>query len=485
MTPEILSHERDELQTWMDDPVLQADRYAMIRLIRRQAHTLSETEETLLSKAGELFGASARTFELLTNADLKFPDIKDRQGNRHPLSEGRYVKFLMDYDRDLRREAFNTLYDTYATLKNTLSCTLSHAVKNHNYKASVRHFDSALQCALQPDHVPVELYSRLIEVTHNALPYFHEYIRLRGRALQLDDPDMFDMYVPLVSDYSLQVPFRQACDWVVEACRPLGRAYTALLERAFTERWIDVYENRGKRSGAYSSGCYDSPPYVLLNYNGTLNDVFTLAHELGHSLHSWLAREAQAYRYAAYPIFIAEIASTLNEELLLRYLLKHTEEDAFRAYLLNHRCDSFKGTVYRQVMFAEFEWIIHQQDAEGIPLTAQTLSDQYAVLNARYHGLDMQQDSRIALEWARIPHFYYHFYVYKYATSFCASQVFADRVLSGTASREQYLDLLRAGGSDDPLTLIQHAGVDLLDPQTLTHAFDRFVSTVRQLADLL
>jgi len=300
---------------------------------------------------------------------------------------------------------------------------------------------------------------------------------------------MYDMYVPIVPQYDIKVPFEQAREWVVEACRPLGDEYVAILCSAFTDRWIDIYENRGKRSGAYSGGCYDTMPYVLMNYEGTLDDVFTLAHELGHSMHSWLANHTQPHRFAEYPIFIAEIASTLNEALLLRYMLAATEAGAgdgqFRAYLLNHLCDSYKGTVYRQTMFAEFEKRVHEMDVAGQPLTPDALCDAYGTMNREYYGPEVEADARIALEWSRIPHFYYNFYVYKYATSFCASQIFVRRVLEGGAPLAQYLDLLRAGGSADPLDLVRRAGVDLTDPATLEGAFADFGATVKDLATTL
>jgi oligoendopeptidase F len=283
----------------------------------------------------------------------------------------------------------------------------------------------------------------------------------------------------------VRVPFEQAREWVLAAFRPLGADYVAAVESAFRERWIDVYENRGKRSGAYASGCYDGHPYVLMNYQGTLDDVFTLAHELGHAMHSWLANRAQPHRFARYAIFVAEIASTANEELLLRHLLGTTADPAFRAYLLNHLCDAFKGTVYRQTMFAEFEKRVHEMDARATPLTPDELTRAYYELNREYYGPDVDADPKIGVEWSRIPHFYYQFYVYKYATSFCAAQIFAERIASGVPARDAYLGLLRAGGSDDPLALIARAGVDLLDRATIEGAFHRFDGTVRELGALL
>lgn len=481
ITPELLEHSEDELRRWSESEVLRADRYEMVKLLRRKPHVLSEREETLLSRARDVFAAPHKAFNYLTDADMRFPRVLDSQGTERELSQGRYISFLIDGDRRVRRDAFIAMYDTYASYKNTLAATLSHQVKLQNYLAATRNFPSALAAALHEDNVPVELYEALIAATHAALPHFYRYVELRRRQLGLDDLDMYDVYVPIVPDYEIEVPFEQARDWVIEACAPLGEAYVHTLRSAFAERWIDVHENRGKRSGAYSAGCYDSLPYILLNYQGTLDHAFTLAHELGHSMHTWLANQSQPPRYASYPIFTAEIPSTLNEVLLLKHLLRINDDPRFRAYLLNHYCDSFKGTVYRQTMFAEFEQRIHAMDAAGQPLTAEALGETYQALNAHYFGPTIQANERIRWEWSRIPHFYYNFYVYKYATSFCASQIFIQRVLAGHEEVTRYLDLLRGGGSDDPLALIRRAGVDLTDRATLEGAFRVFGETVEQL----
>lgn len=483
--PEILANPEEDLRAWLEADELAADRFEMTKLLRRKAHTLSEKEETLLSRASEIFAMPQKAFGFLTDADLTFPKIKDSTGQERELSKGRYITFLIDKDRRVRKEAFEKLHDTYGAFKNTLTATITGQVKLQNYMAQTRNFPSALEAALHPDNVPATLYESLIKATRAGLPHFFKYLEIRREQLELDELDMYDVYVPIVPEFEMKVPFEQAHEWVLAACAPLGKAYTDVLETAFTDRWIDIYENRGKRAGAYSSGCYDSLPYILLNYQGTLDDVFTLAHELGHSMHTYLANQTQPPRYADYPIFTAEIPSTLNEELLLHYLLGQTDDPKFRAYLLNQSCDSFKGTVYRQTMFAEFEKMIHELDAEGTPLTAEFLSERYYQLNADFFGPALKADQRIGLEWSRVPHFYYNYYVYKYATSFCASQIFVQRVLAGETEREQFLDLLRAGGSDDPLALIQRAGVDLTDPQTLEGAFTGFAKSVDQLGAIL
>jgi oligoendopeptidase F len=480
--PEILAQPSETLRQWGETPALMPFHYPMIKLLRRKPHTLSEKEETLLSRAGEIFSGPSQTFSLLSNADMRFPKIEDEENRQQELSQARYVTFLQNPDRRVRQDAFTAMYETYEGLRNTLATTLSLSVKTHNYLATSRNYSSALGASLAADNIPVTLYDSLVGATREALPQFHEYVELRRRLLGCEDLNMADMYVPLVPECDIKVPFEQAREWVIEACRPLGEGYVAILESAFKDRWIDIYDNRGKRSGAYSSGCYDSMPYVLLNYQGTLDDVFTLAHELGHSMHSWLANSVQPPHLADYPIFIAEIASTTNEALLLHYLLQNTTEPRMRAYLLNHQCDSYKGTVYRQTMFAEFERSIHELDAGGQPLTADSLCEAYYRLNADYYGPGIEADRLIAMEWARIPHFYYNFYVYKYATSFCAAQVFAQRILEGREQRELYLDLLRAGGSNDPLLLVQAAGVDLRQRSTFEEAFAAFGNLVRELA---
>ncbi len=483
--PEILAQPLETLETWRDHSALQPYRRTMTQLIRRKPHILSEKEETLLSLASEIFRKPHEAFSFLTNADMTFPDVKDEKGQPQPLSNGRFITFMENRHRDVRRRAFETFYDTYIGYKNTITSTLGGAVKLHSYNARIRHFGSALEASLHPDNVPVNLYDTLIESVHEALPIFHEYIDLRKQALKVDDLNMHDLYVPIVPDFDLKVDWKQAVDWVRQSTNPLGPEYKQGVDAAFSQRWVDVYENKGKRSGAYSGGGYDTYSYILMNYQGTLDHVFTLAHELGHSLHSWLSNRTQPYRYADYAIFVAEIASTTNEALLLHYLLHQTEDPKFRAYLLNHLCDQFRGTVVRQAMFAEFERTLHEMDARGEPLTSDVLCEAYYALNAKYHGPKIKADERIAYEWMRIPHFYYNFYVYKYATGFCAAQVFVKRILEGGGRRDQYIEFLKSGGSDDPLALVRKGGVDLLDRDVLTGAFEQFRKAIEELGSLL
>lgn len=481
-SPELLANDEATLRAWSELPALAAYRQTFLQLLRRKPHTLSEKEETLLARAGEILAAPYQVFNLLSNADLKFPDAADAEGKPLPLSEGKLRIYLESRDRTVRRTAFEGVLGAYRGVRNGLAANLGTAVKVHNFNAQTRGHASALAAALHPDHVPVSLYDSLVSSTTQALPALHDYFALVRRRLGLESLDQYDLYVPLAPKLDVHVPYEQACAWITEALRPLGPAYGEILRGAFANRWVDVPENQGKRSGAYSSGCYDSLPFILMNYNGTLNDVFTLAHELGHSIHTWLANHAQPPHLARYPIFIAEIASTLNEALLMDWLLREKGGDpVFRAYLVNHICDGFKGTVYRQTQFAEFERKIHEMDAAGQPLTADALTAAYKEINDRHHGPAVQAGELAGATWARIPHFYYNFYVYKYSTSFCASQIFVKQVLSGEAGRERYLDLLRAGGSDFPLDLVKRAGVDLTDPAVFGQAFAGFRRAVSEL----
>jgi len=483
--PEILAQSAETLAAWRDSAELAFYRRTMDLLVRRKPHVLSEKEETLLSMAAEVFRVPQATFGYLCNADMKFPDVLDENGNPQPLSNGRYVTFLERRDRGTRRRAFEAMYATYGGFENTLASTLSGSVKLHNFGAKARGHASALHAALHPDNVPVALYDSLVGAVGEALPAFHEYLELRREALGLPDMNMWDLYVPIVPDFDAKVEWKKACEWVRESCRPLGETYGRGLDECFAQRWIDVYENKGKRSGAYSGGAYGTRPYVLMNWQGTIDWAFTLAHELGHSMHSWLANAAQPFRYADYTIFVAEIASTTNEALLHGHLVAQTGDPRFRAYLLNHFCEQFRGTVFRQTMFAEFERTIHEMDAAGEPLTAKALCDAYAKLNAKFFGPVFAPDDRIKWEWSRIPHFYYNFYVYKYATGFCASQIFKNRILAGAAGRDQYLDFLRSGGSADPLDQVKRGGVDLTDRAVLTDAFATFRSAVKELRGML
>jgi oligoendopeptidase F len=450
-------------------------------LLRQKPHVLSAEEETILGLAGDVFSTPHQVFGMLTNADLTFQPAVGSDGEAHPVTNGSYGPLMENRDRALRRSAFESLYAGYGAHKNALAALLAGQVKTHVLEARVRRFGSSLEAALFPDNVPPAVYHALVAAVGGALPLFHQYVALRGRRLGLNDLDMWDVLVPIVPEVEVKVDWAQCRRWVLDALAPLGEEYLAVAERAFGDRWFDIWENTGKRSGAYSTGAYGHKPFVLLNFHGTLDDVFTIAHELGHSMHTWLSQSIQPFRYSGYPIFLAEIASTTNEALLLHHLLKITDDPRLRAYLLNHYCDAARGTLFRQAMFAEFELEIHRRAEAGEPTTAEALSEFYYQLNARHYGPAIRADERIGLEWLRIPHFYYDFYVYKYATGFAAAQVFSRRVLEGGAARDRYLDFLRSGSSRDPLETAQRAGVDLSDPATVKQAFVLFEQAVRDL----
>ncbi|MBN2737050.1 MAG: oligoendopeptidase F [Spirochaetales bacterium] len=485
--PEILEMDENQLQEYLKSPELSFYRFALEKMLRYKPYTLSEKEEKLLAMAAEVTSVPYKAFSMLNNADIKFPKISGEKGEEIQLSHGVYSQLLENHNRKLRKDAFEGMYSTFEAMKNTLTTTIDGAVKANIFNARARGYSSALEASLFKDNVTPKVYNSLIDSIHENLPIFHCYISLRKKALKLDQVDMYDMYVPMIPEYDLKVPWEQARTWVMEAFQPLGDEYCKVVKNAFTERWIDVKETKGKRSGAYSSGCFDSKPYMLLNYTETLNSVFTLAHEMGHSMHSYLSNSNQKYHYADYSIFVAEVASTTNELLLLDYLLKTQDDPQFRTYLLNHFCDGYKGTVYRQVQFAEFEKHIHEKAEKGEPLTLDSLNQDYYELNRKYYGPELENaNDLIKLEWARIPHFYYNFYVYKYATGFTAAIVLSRNILSGDQKKtSHYLDFLKAGSSQYPLDILRHAGVDMEDPASVSGGLKYFDTQISELEKVL
>ena len=480
--PEIMAIPEVKMAEFLAADELRLYRRSLQELLRERPHTLSEPEEKILGMFSDVLAAPGRTFEMMNDADMDFGKLTDGAGRRVPLTHGSYRRFMEDSDRDVRRRAFRRMFGAYRKQRNSFASTLDATVKRHVTSARVRHYSSALAAALFPDQVPETVYHQLIATVHEELGALHDYLELRREVLGLDRLDMYDLYNPLLPECRCDYTWREAFDTVKAALRPLGGEYGATLELAEQQRWMDVPERRGKRSGAYSGGCYDTYPYLLLNFNGTLNDVFTLAHELGHSLHSYYSNRTQHYHYADYSIFVAEVASTTNEILLFEHLLAHTRRPELRAFLLCHLADEIRGTIYRQTMFAEFELAIHRLVEEHTPLTADLLDDTYFKLNARYHGPKVQADPLIGCEWARIPHFYYNFYVYKYATGMSAAIRLADRILRGTAAdREAYFGFLKAGGSRDVLDIMRDAGVDLSTPEPVRAALGYFRRTVEQL----
>ena len=480
--PEIMAIDDKTMEEFLSSKELAFYSFAIKQMLRYKPHTLSNGEETIMALAGEVLGVPHKAFSSLTNADMKFPKVKNEAGEEEEMTHSLYSKYLESYDRKVREQAFHGMYSTFNGVINTTAALLDGAIRQDIFKAKVRKYPSALEASLFNDNVNKEVYTRLIETVNNNLPAFHEYVAFRKKALKLDKIDMFDMYVPLVENFAQEINWDTAVKWVMASLKPLGEEYCEIAEKAFKERWIDVLESKGKRSGAYSSGCYDSFPYILMNYNNTLNSVFTLAHELGHSMHSYLSRESQEYRYSSYPIILAEVASITNEMLLLDYLLKETTDDKMKKYLLNYFCDSAKGTLFRQTQFAEFEMITHEKVEKGEPLTVDELNKVYYDINKRYYGPEVKPHEEIKYEWARIPHFYYNFYVYKYATGFAAANMISAGLLSREKGRkDSYLKFLNAGSSDEPLNTLKKAGVDLASPEPVETGINRFRETVREL----
>ncbi|MGA1866023.1 MAG: oligoendopeptidase F [Thermoplasmatota archaeon] len=484
--PEILSLPEDRIEGLLKDPELEFARVPLRSIIRTRKHFLSEKEERLLAMAEDVLEASSKTYRMLNDADLRFPSVTDGEGNIIEISHGRFLGLMLDPEREVRKRTLEGYYSPYQSFRNTFTSTLEGELKRRAFNAKARNYSSALEASLDSDEVSEDLYDSLIDAVHGALPDFHRYIELRKRALGVDELHIYDVYVPLVGKFERKFDFEEAKGLVLNALSPLGDDVLNIVSGGLSSRWIDVYENRGKRSGAYSSGCYDSPPYILMNYDGNIREVFTIAHEMGHSVHSYLSNRQQPHITADYRIFVAEVASTVNEVLLLHYLMDIWKTEEEQAYLVNHYLESFKGTVFRQTMFAEFEKSVQAMVEEGIPLTPDLLMDQYGKLNRKYFGPNMTIDLQIELEWARIPHFYYNFYVYKYATSFCAANAIASRILRGDASQlERYTSLLKAGGSKPPVDLLKEAGVDLRTVDPITEALNEFGDLVTHMDRLI
>jgi oligoendopeptidase F len=487
LSPELLAAPAETIRSFIDqDAGLEIYRHSLEELLRKKPHILSEAEEAILAKTGQLLRATNDIFSMINNADMRFRPIRDENGCEIEVTHGRYIGLMESADREIRRQAFESMYASYEAQKNTIAATYNFNTKTDTVLAEIRRYPSALVAGLDDDAIPPAVYDNLIKAVHEALPDLHRYVRLRRKALKLDQVHMYDMYASLSDAEIEHIPYARALDMVAEGLRPLGEEYAAIMREAFTSRWIDVYENRGKTSGAYSFGSYDSPPYILLNYSGKLKDVFTIAHEMGHSVNSWLTRRAQPFVYGGHSIFTAEVASTVNENLLARDLLSRETDPARKLYLLNLFIDEFRATLFRQTMFAEFERWSHQVVEEGGVLTAELMSDYYLELNRLYFGPEVYYDEPIAMEWARIPHFYNAFYVYKYATGFSAAVALADGVLNGGQEKlAAYLDFLKAGESAQPLILLQRAGVDMSRPEPVTRALSVFSGLIDELESLL
>ena len=473
--PEFMAITEDQYQNFLtEEPKLQPYKHFFDKLLQNKDHVLSQREEELLAGAGEIFGAASETFAILDNADIVFPFVKDEDGNEVQLSHGVYMRLVESKNREVRRGAYEALYSTYEQYQHTYAKTLQTNVKVQNYRAKVRNYKSAREAALAANFVPESVYDNLVSAVRKHLPLLHRYLALRSKILGIPDLKMYDVYTPLSSvEYSFT--YEEALKKAEEALAVLGEDYLSRVKRAFSERWIDVYENQGKRSGAYSGGSYDTNAFMLLNWQDNLDNLFTLVHETGHSMHSSYTRETQPYVYGDYSIFLAEIASTTNENILTEKLLQEVQDDATRFAILNNFLDGFRGTVFRQTQFAEFEHAIHQADQNGEVLTSEFLNNLYADLNQEYYGLSKEDNPQIQYEWARIPHFYYNYYVYQYSTGFAAASALAEKIVHGSQDdRDCYIDYLKAGKSDYPLNIMRKAGVDMEKEDYLNDAFAVF-----------
>ena len=486
-TPEIMAIADETLDRfYAQQPELETYRRSLYQIRRRKAHILSPAEERLLASAGEMANASENIAGVFRNADQIFPDVTDSQGNVHPLTDATFVPLLTSPDRELRRRAFETYYKQLGQYKNTIAATLDGQFKQLCFFSNARHYDSTIQASLDATEVPVPVYMNLIGAVHNNLDKMYRYVALRKKLLGVDELHMYDVYTPIVADADQAITYEQAKETVLEALQVLGDDYVGLLKEGFSNRWIDVYENVGKRSGAYSSGNSRPHPYVLLNHKDNLDCQFTLAHEMGHALHSYHSCKYQPLSTSDYVIFVAEVASTCNEVLLMRHLLKKTTDKKQRAYLINHFMDQFKGTVYRQTMFAEFELAMGKMAESGQALTADALCQKYHALNKLYFGPDMVSDDQIALEWARIPHFFYNYYVFQYATGFSAAVAIANRILKeGAPAVADYKKFLSGGCSTDPISLLKIAGVDMSSPEPVNSALALFGELVDEMEQLV
>lgn len=485
--PEIIAASDEMLEAFYKElPALELYRKQIAEIRRMKEHCLSAEMEKLLAMTAEMSQTPADTFSILNNADLVFPEIEDENRERVRITHGRYGQFLQSADRRVRKDAFENLYQTYKQFLNTSASLYCGNVKQQVFHAKARKYASSLECAVDANNVSSSVYHNLIDTVNKNLDKMHQYVSLRKKCLGVEELHMYDIYTPMIADVAKKISFEEAKETVLKALAPLGEDYVNKVKEGFENRWIDVYENQGKRSGAYSAGAYGCHPYVLLNYNGTLDDMFTLAHEMGHAMHSNYSNETQPYIYAGYKIFVAEVASTCNEILLMEYLLKNTTDKKERAYLLNHYLDSFKGTVYRQTQFAEYEMLTNKMYEDGESLTADNLSSVYLELNKKYYGSDIISDEQIAYEWARIPHFYYNFYVYQYATSYCAAFSVANKILEeGAPAVERYKKFLSGGCSMTPVELLKIAGVNLETPAPIQDALNAFGEIIKEMETLV
>lgn len=487
IVPEILAADTDLLEQYIKEkPALALYRGQIQEIQRRKAHSLSSEMEKLVAMTGEMAQVPDQVFSIISNADMVYPQITDENGETVRLSHGNFVPLEESADRRVRKDAFENFYSVYKQFANTLAGLYNGQVKQQIFYAKARNYPSTLEAAVDANNVPSKVYYNLVETVNKNMDKMHRYVRLRKKCLGVDELHMYDIYTPMIADVAKKITFEEAKETVLKALAPLGEDYVAKVKEGFESRWLDVYENEGKRSGAYSAGAYGAHPFVLLNHNDTLDNMFTLAHEMGHAMHSYYSNENQPYIYAGYKIFVAEVASTCNEILLMEYLLANTEDQKERAYLLNHYLDSFKGTVYRQTMFAEYEMRSNAMVENGENLTADNLCALYLELNKKYYGPDMVSDEEISYEWARIPHFYYNFYVYQYATSFSAAVAIAHEILEkGAPAVERYKEFLSGGCSKSPVELLKMVGINMEEATPIQNALDVFGEVLDEIETLI
>lgn len=475
--PELSTLTEDVILKYMKEtPSLSVYKRYLYEILRQKEHILDASTENLLAQVSEIANAPSQIFSMLDNVDFNFGTIKNEEGVEVPLTHGTYISFLESKDRPVRKSAFQTLYRTYSSYKNTLATTFSSNVKQYLLFSNVRGFESPLHYALHENNIPVSVYNTLINTVHEHLDLMYKYVALRKKHLNLEELHMYDLFVPMVPNFEKKISYDEACDYVLKSLAPLGKEYTDIAKEAFQNRWVDKYENKGKRSGAYSWSTYGIPhPYILMNYVENINSLFTLAHELGHAMHSYFSHKTQPFIYSDYSIFVAEVASTVNESLLMQYLLKTTDDPTFKRYLMNYFMDQFRSTLYRQTMFAEFEKEVHLFAQQGGGLTSSYLCDTYYSLVKKYHGEHICVDEEIKHEWSRIPHFYNPFYVYQYATGYSAAIALSDRILNeGEQAVKDYLGFLSGGSSKDPIDLLKDAGVDMSTKEPIEKALAVF-----------
>ena len=487
LVPEILTLDEEVLDRYMEEEegLKLYDKF-LKDIMRQKSHVLSAREESIVAQMGEVANSPQKIYSMMNDADLRFPTIKGEDGKDIEITQGNFIPLMESTDRDLRQRAFKEFYSVYDSFKNTFAAILNGDLKSNIFNARLRNYKSTREASLDRNNVPLSVYDNLIKSVHDNLDSMYKYMDIRKRVLGVDELHMYDLYTPIVKEVEFNIPYEEGVELVKKALEPLNKEYLDIMNEGFNSQWIDVYENRGKRSGAYSSGSYDSKPFILLNYHNTLDNVFTIAHEMGHSMHSYFTRKNQPYVYGGYSIFVAEVASTTNESLLLNYLLKNTKNKNEKLYLLNHYLESFRTTLFRQTMFAEFEMIINEYLEDGGALTAEYLCEVYSKLNRLYYGDNMVIDKEIEIEWARIPHFYYNYYVFQYATGFSAAIDLSKKVLEeGDVAVDRYINFLKSGSSDYPINVLKKAGVDMTTEEPVNNAMKIFRELVDEFDKLI